>query len=141
VHVPDARVVIAADILFIGVTPVMWAGPVENWIAAIDRVVDLDPVTIVPGHGPPTDVAGALLLKDYWRYVDAAARRRFAAGRSPGAAAADVLESEEFRAAPFARWDNPERLAINMHTVRRGEPRPVGGPERLRVLSDAGALA
>jgi glyoxylase-like metal-dependent hydrolase (beta-lactamase superfamily II) len=30
VHVPDARVVFAGDILFIGVTPVMWAGPVER---------------------------------------------------------------------------------------------------------------
>ena len=28
VHVPDTRVVFAGDILFIGVTPVMWAGPV-----------------------------------------------------------------------------------------------------------------
>ena len=141
VHVPDARLVIAADILFIGVTPVMWAGPVENWIAAIDRIVSLAPEVIVPGHGPPTDVAGALLLKDYWRYVDAAARRRFAAGRSPGAAAADVLASEEFTASPFANWDNPERLAISLHAIRRGEPRPIGGPERLRVLADAGALA
>ena len=141
VHVPDARVVIAADILFIGVTPVMWAGPVENWIAAIDRIVELDPEVIVPGHGPVTDVSGALLLKDYWRYVDAAARRRFAAGRSPRAAAAEVLEREEFRTSPFAGWDNPERLAISMHTIRRGEPRSIGGPERLRVLADAGALA
>ena len=38
VHVPDARTVLAADILFIGVTPVMWAGPVKRWLAALDRL-------------------------------------------------------------------------------------------------------
>ncbi len=140
VHVPDAGVVIAADILFIGVTPVMWAGPVDNWIAAIDRILELEPAVIVPGHGPPTDVAGARLLQRYWRYVDAAARRRFAAGRSPREAAAEVLQGEEFRDGPFAEWDNPERLAINMHTIRRGEAKRIGVPERLRVVADAGAL-
>ena len=141
VHVPDAGVVIAADILFIGVTPVMWAGPVENWIAAIDRILALEPAAIVPGHGPVTDAAGARLVKDYWRYADAAARRRFAAGLSPSAAAADVLSSEEFRTGPFAGWDDPERLTIGMHALRRGEPRRVGTPERLRVLAETGALA
>lgn len=58
VHVPDARVVLCADIGFIGSTPVMWAGPAERWIAAIDRVLELDPERIVPGHGPVTDADG-----------------------------------------------------------------------------------
>jgi glyoxylase-like metal-dependent hydrolase (beta-lactamase superfamily II) len=140
VHVPDAKVVIAADILFIGVTPVMWAGPVDNWIAAIDRILALEPSAVVPGHGPPTNREGVERLRDYWRYVDAAARRRFAAGESPRAAAAAMLHSEEFQSKPFAAWDNPERLAINMHTIRRGEAKPVSGPQRLRVMADAGSL-
>lgn len=141
VHVPDARVVIAADILFIGATPIMWAGPVDNWIDAIDRVIDLEPEVIVPGHGPPTDVGGARTVQDYWRYVDASARRRFAGGQSPRAAAAAILAGPEFASSPFASWDNPERLAVSMHTIRRGKPRPVSGAERIRVLSDAAVLA
>ena len=32
--------------------PIMWAGPVENWIAACDAILDMDVETIVPGHGP-----------------------------------------------------------------------------------------
>jgi cyclase len=140
VYVPDASVVIAADILFIGVTPVMWAGPVDNWIAAIDRILALEPAAIVPGHGPLTNRKAVELLRDYWRYVDAAARRRFAAGESPRAAAAAVLASEEFRAQPFAGWANRERLAINLHTIRRGAPKPISGATRLRVLSDVAAL-
>jgi glyoxylase-like metal-dependent hydrolase (beta-lactamase superfamily II) len=141
VHVPDVNVVVAADILFIGVTPVMWAGPVDNWIAAIDRILALEPSAIVPGHGPLTNPKGVERLRDYWRYVDAAARRRFAAGESARAAAAAMLGSEEFQSKPFATWDNPERLAINMHTIRRGQPKPVSGPQRLRVMADAGSLS
>ena len=52
IHVPDAGVVYAGDILFIGSTPIMWAGPVINWIDALDRLLGLDADTYVPGHGP-----------------------------------------------------------------------------------------
>ena len=38
VWIPDAKVAIAADILFIGVTPIMWAGPLESWVAALERL-------------------------------------------------------------------------------------------------------
>ena len=33
VHVPDAGVVFTGDILFIGGTPIVWAGPFANWLA------------------------------------------------------------------------------------------------------------
>ena len=32
--------------------PIVWAGPVANWIAACDRVLALQPTVVVPGHGP-----------------------------------------------------------------------------------------
>ena len=40
---PDARICFAGDILFNGVMPIMWAGPVGNWIAALD---------LIEGHEP-----------------------------------------------------------------------------------------
>jgi cyclase len=33
VHVPEARTVFTGDILFVGGTPIVWAGPLSNWIA------------------------------------------------------------------------------------------------------------
>jgi cyclase len=36
--IPDARITIAADILFIGVTPIMWTGPLDGWIGALERL-------------------------------------------------------------------------------------------------------
>jgi glyoxylase-like metal-dependent hydrolase (beta-lactamase superfamily II) len=52
VHVPGDRAVFTGDILFAGVTPIIWAGPVGNWLAACDWILGLDVETIVPGHGP-----------------------------------------------------------------------------------------
>ena len=44
---PDARVAYVGDILFTGVTPIMWAGPVDNWIAALERIAALEPAVVV----------------------------------------------------------------------------------------------
>lgn len=38
VYLPSDRVVYTGDILFIDSHPIMWAGPVANWIAACDRI-------------------------------------------------------------------------------------------------------
>ncbi len=40
VYVPDAKTLFGGDMLFAGCTPVIWAGPVENYIAALDRILD-----------------------------------------------------------------------------------------------------
>ena len=49
VYVPQDRVVYAGDILFVGGHPVVWAGPVENWIKACDRILAWDVDVVVPG--------------------------------------------------------------------------------------------
>ena len=41
-HVPDARTVYTGDILFIGGTPIVWAGPLSNWVAACDLMLGMD---------------------------------------------------------------------------------------------------
>jgi glyoxylase-like metal-dependent hydrolase (beta-lactamase superfamily II) len=135
VHVPDARVVFAADVVFLQSTPVMWAGPLENWLRALDTIAALDPEVIVPGHGPVTDVAGLEPLRAYWTYLESAARRR------PDARA--IVHSDEFAAQPFAGWECPERAVINVHTLQRlrrggAEPKP---PAVVRIVAQVGALA
>ncbi len=140
VHVPDARVVFAADIVFLGSTPVMWAGPVENWLAALDTIAELGPSVVVPGHGPITDVYGLAPLREYWTYLAAASRRRLATNGSATGAAKEIVHSAEYGSKPFAGWDCPERAVINVNTLARkgGEPSPI---RRLRILSDVGRLA
>lgn len=56
VHVPDADVVFAGDLVEQGAPPSI--GPdahVSDWPAALDRILDLNPVVVVPGHGDPVD--------------------------------------------------------------------------------------
>ena len=75
VVVPDAGVVFTGDIVFHGGHPIVWAGPVANWIAACDRLLALDGVeTVVPGHGPVTDLGAVASLKGYFERLTAKPR-------------------------------------------------------------------
>jgi glyoxylase-like metal-dependent hydrolase (beta-lactamase superfamily II) len=114
VHVPDADVVFAGDLVFACDTPLMWAGPVESWLSALDRILALRPALVVPGHGPVTDADGVRDLAHYLQYVADEATARFELGMDPDAAAEDIdLE-------PFADWSERERIVVNVHTVYRG---------------------
>ena len=57
-YVAKDKTIFTGDILFIHGHPIIWAGPVANWIAACRLILDLDVETVVPGHGPVTDKAG-----------------------------------------------------------------------------------
>src|SRR6201992_876232 len=70
VHVPDAGVLFGGDLLFIGCTPIVWAGPIRNWIAACDAMIALDAPIVVPGHGPVTDPDGIRAVRGYLAHVD-----------------------------------------------------------------------
>ena len=111
VHVPKAGVVFAADILFIGGTPIMWAGPVANWIQACDLMLEMDAEIFVPGHGPITDKQGVEAVKGYWEYVTTEARKRFDAGMSADEAIADIDLGE------YSSWGESERIVVNVNTL------------------------
>jgi glyoxylase-like metal-dependent hydrolase (beta-lactamase superfamily II) len=122
-HSVEDGVVFSGDILFIDGTPIMWAGPVGNWLKACDLIVDLHPRVIVPGHGPITDVAGVRRVQDYLRYIDGEARARFDAGMTAADAALDISLGD------YASWGDAERIAVNVATLYReyrGGPDPAG---------------
>jgi glyoxylase-like metal-dependent hydrolase (beta-lactamase superfamily II) len=143
VNLPDEKVVFAADLMFVGVTPIIWVGPVENWLAGLDRIARLQPKTVVPGHGPVTDLDGVEAMRSYWEFVAPAVRQRLGAGMDAATAARDILRSSEYAAQPFARWDAPERLAVNAEVIGRND-RGLGGRvsalERLRLIARMGEL-
>ncbi len=144
VHVPDEGVVFAADLMFVGVTPIIWVGPVENWLAGLDRIAQLQPGTVIPGHGPLTDLDGVKAMRSYWEFVAPAVRERVGAGMDAAAAARDILRSPEFAAQPFARWDAPERLAVNAEIIARNDSGLFGrvsALERLRLIARMGQLS
>jgi glyoxylase-like metal-dependent hydrolase (beta-lactamase superfamily II) len=65
VHVPDTGVVFAGDLVEQGAPPSV--GPDADlplWPRALDHLLDLDPGTIVPGHGQPVDAAFVRAQRD-----------------------------------------------------------------------------
>jgi cyclase len=118
VHVPDASTVFTGDILFIGGAPIVWAGPLSNWVAACDLMLDLDVDTVVPGHGPVTDNNGIRSVREYLAYVDHEATTcfehgvdAFDAARTIGAA----MGADE----RFSELGEFGRIAVNVETAYR----------------------
>jgi cyclase len=113
VHVPEDRTVFTGDILFIDGTPIMWAGPVQSWIDACQRIVDMDVETVVPGHGPITDARGAASVKGYLEYIRDQARERYDAGMGAFEAARDIALGD------YASWGDAERIVVNVDRLYR----------------------
>lgn len=113
VHLPDDGVIFTGDILFIEGTPIVWDGPIQNWLDACAKIIELGCSTIVPGHGPLTDAAGVQAVADYLSYIKAEATARHEAGMGPEEAARDI------ELGPYADWLDWERVVINVHAVYR----------------------
>ncbi|HSG54158.1 MAG TPA: MBL fold metallo-hydrolase [Paracoccaceae bacterium] len=108
---PGERVVFTGDLLFNEGHPIMWAGPVENWIAACRFIEELDPAVVVPGHGPITDVAAIRNMRAYFEYVRDEARLRWEAGLDFEEAARDINMTE------YRGWTDPERIVANVFSL------------------------
>ncbi|WP_104987573.1 MBL fold metallo-hydrolase [Sorangium cellulosum] len=134
VHVPGDRLIYTGDILFIHGTPIMWAGPVGNWIKACDTIMALDVDVIVPGHGPVTDQQGVRAVRDYLVYIRDEARRRYDAGMAPAEAARDIALGDH------ASLHDAERIAVNVHTLYRefsgGRLAPPGPIELFGLMAE-----
>ncbi len=117
-YVPDAKTVFTGDILFIGGTPIVWAGPLSNWVAACDLMLGLDVDTVVPGHGPLTDKAGIVQVRDYLAFVDREASARQRAGLDAWDAARELAREIGARE-DFGSWGEFGRIAVNVETVYR----------------------
>ncbi len=135
VYLPGDRIIFAGDILFIGGTPIMWAGPVTNWIKACDLILDMDVETIVPGHGPITDKKGVETVKGYWEYLWAEARRRYDEGMSMEEAIADIPMTD------YSSLTDRERIVVNVNTLYKefsGDATPPNVLELFTSMAEQG---
>ena len=134
VLVPDADLLYAGDILFNGGTPIAWAGPIERWIAALDRILDMDVATIVPGHGAVTDKSAVAAMREYLAFVEREARKRFDDGLDVDAAIASIDLGD------YAKVPEYGRLAQNVLNVYQQLDPSMPRPERMTVLERIAAL-
>ena len=121
---PEDRTVFTGDLLFNEGHPIVWDGPISNWIAACDHIAGLEVETVVPGHGPVTDKSAVLRLKDYFEYVLVQSQMRLDAGLGWEAAAADIALDG------FRGWGEAERIVANVRAAYRdlGGDVGSGGP-------------
>jgi glyoxylase-like metal-dependent hydrolase (beta-lactamase superfamily II) len=140
VWVPDVEVCFAGDIVFSGVTPIMWAGPVTNWLAALDRIEERQPAVVVGGHGPVAGVDVVRGLRDYWELLRGEVA---AAGPDPDlvALAERLIRSPGYE--PYRAWDGAERTLVNVARIaatEAGGPSEVSTAQRIRLIAGMGVL-
>ncbi len=139
VYVPDDELIYTGDILFIEGHPILWVGPVGNWIDACDYMLGLPVATVVPGHGPITDKRGVQAVRDYLVYIRDEAKRRYDAGLSAFDAAMDISLVD------YDSWGDAERIAVNVATLYRefgaapGSADPLGAFEAMARIRKARA--
>jgi cyclase len=129
VHLPHARVAFSGDILFIGSHPIIWEGPVENWIRACDRLLELDVDVIVPGHGPITDKQGVARTREYWVMLSDTVK----AGHAAGASGEDI--ARELFDRGFDGWTESSRVAVNVDTLLRSSNAGAAQRDPLEMLA------
>lgn len=132
---PDEKILYAGDIIFRLCTPIGWEGTFDNWIGALDLIIDLNPEQIVPGHGPLCGVEGATEMQEYLQYVLKEARICFDGELSEAEAARKIDPG------PFAGWTEPERIIFNVaraYREFRGEPHdiPVDFMEMANIMAE-----
>jgi cyclase len=117
------NVIIAGDLLFSKVTPIIWGNP-DNWLKALDFILGLKPEALVPGHGGLMTAVEASGLKEYFLYLKE--RTAHYHGRQvPAAGAVPAIAGEmpdRFRSLLL-----PERLAVNVeayYAMLDGTPAP-----------------
>jgi len=135
VEVPARRVLFSGDLLFIGGHPIIWAGPVGNWVQALDRMLGMEVDVIVPGHGPITDKAGVAALRAYFVELEAAARVCWEDGLSPLDAARTIHIDRA------VGWGEAERLVVNVAACYKGFAGGTDRGETGDLFADMAALA
>ena len=139
VTVPDSRTVFTGDILFIGGQPIVWAGPLTNWIAACDLMLGMDVDVVVPGHGPVTDKSGVVAVRDYLELVEREAADRQAAGVDAWEAAREIASLLGAHG-QFAPWTEAGRVAVNVETVYRSHDPEHQSPDIVEQFRRMAAL-
>ena len=113
VVVPADRAVFTGDILFADCTPILWVGPVGNWLKACEQIEAMEIDIVVPGHGPVTDKKAVARLRQYLAYIRDEAKARFDSGMGAFEAARSIALDD------FKGWGDAERIAVNVATLYR----------------------
>jgi cyclase len=107
---PDDRVLVSGDLVFDGGTPLLAEGSPSGLARTLEELGELDPLTVVPGHG---GLCGPEVIKSTLEYV------RWLLELAALARAEGLSPIEAARQADLGRWAGlreSERLVANLHS-------------------------
>jgi glyoxylase-like metal-dependent hydrolase (beta-lactamase superfamily II) len=90
VYLPDSKVLFTGDVLFTDRHPYMGEADVDGWIKALDFILGMDVVTIIPGHGPISSKKDIADMKNYLTIFDKKAKELCMQLKDPDAIAAEL---------------------------------------------------
>lgn len=132
VWLPEEKTCFTGDLVFHGGHPVIWAGPIGNWIRACELMMSWDVETIVPGHGA---IGGKSIVKglhEYFVHVRDETAKRYEAGMDWKDAAWDIALDG------FDSWLDRERIVVNVATVYKELSGGKVAPERAELTAHMG---
>ncbi|MCX4757479.1 MBL fold metallo-hydrolase [Kitasatospora purpeofusca] len=138
VHLPHQRAVFTGDVIFgstaaqPGDHPSHWAGPLENIIAACERILATGARIIVPGHGPVLDRPGVHEHIAYLGHVRERTHTLHAAGLTALDAARRIIAEQR-----YPELGLPERLVLTV----AAEYRHLDGSEVPNILAAMNQVA
>jgi cyclase len=109
-YLPQHKILFAGDLAFFHLVPYAHNGYVTKWLETIDKIMQMDIDTIVPGHGPVGGKKELAEMAEYFQVLKAEAKKRYDNAMSAGQAAADINMGK------CVNWMGPERIVMN--TVR-----------------------
>jgi cyclase len=131
--VPDARVLFAGDLVFHGLTPLVFMGSIRGALRSLDWLAAYEPDVLVAGHGP---IVPAAHLADvlgqherYYRWIRDVAD----AGRHEGLTPLEAAQAADL--GEFAGWADAERLVLNLH--RAYAEAADAEPDLMQAFADA----
>ncbi len=124
-YVVEDRVLFAGDLVFKGRVPFVGNADSRRWLAALDKLLALEPQVLVPGHGGHSSepMQDLILTRDYLVYLR----------EQMGKAVAEMIPFEEaYRATDWSRFEDlPAFSAANRinayHTYLLLEAEALGG--------------
>lgn len=113
IWLPEQKVMFAGDLAFSGGHPIFLEGSMHGFKKAVQRMRDLEPEVLLPGHGPVCrgEDVGRVLdeLEAYVDWIEAVATESLAAGLTPLEAAV------KHRDGPYRDLPEGERVVCNLH--------------------------
>lgn len=107
-YLPQHKILFAGDIAFFNMTPFVHNGQATKWVQVLDKILDMDVQTIIPGHGPIGGKKEVAEMREFYRLLIPEAKKRFDGGMSAARAAATINMGR------FTNWMGAERIVQNV---------------------------